>query len=106
MEYIGRLENDILIRSKNKIVIFGAGKELSSLLNQMDAMGIKKGVLCICDNNSAQQGKKIDGIEIVSPDYAFLRCRDAIYIVYNRFCMEISKQLMDEGIERIHLIRR
>ena len=106
MEYIGRLEHDRMIEDKSEIVIFGAGKELSCLLNQMNIIGVKSNILCICDNSLVLQGRKIDGIEIVSPEYAFSRYSNAIYIVYNRFCMEISRQLKDKGIKRIHLIRR
>ncbi len=106
MEYIGSFECDKkLINNEAGIVIFGAGKGLSGLLDKMEKSGIKGRVLCICDNNSEQQGNFIQGIQVISPEEAICRYSNAMFIVYNRFCEEISKQLIDEGIERIHLIR-
>lgn len=102
MEYIGRIEKDQkLYKNKNGIVIFGAGKKLSQLLNKIE----KRKVICICDNDLKKQRKEIEGITIVSPGYAFKFYNNATYIVYNQYCMEISRQLVLQGIEKIHLIR-
>lgn len=105
VEYIGRLQNDRLLKDKKQIVIFGAGKGLDWLLEQLQKLGVKDKVFCICDNNPKEQGRRIEGIEIVSPAYAFSSCNKGSYLVYNRFWREICGQLKEEGIEKIHLIR-
>lgn len=106
MEYIGRLENDRkLYADEVGIVIFGAGKDLGKILDKLEKLNIKKKVLCACDNDIEKQGKKIMGIEIVSPDYVLIHYSNATYIVYNQFCIEICRQLTEQGIKKIHLIR-
>lgn len=106
MEYIGKLEDDKkLYQNKKGIVIFGAGKELCRLLGKMEESEIQDRILCICDNDPQRQGGKMAGIAVVSPEYAFIHYNEAVYIVYNRFCAEISRQLVKMGIKNIHLLR-
>lgn len=104
MEYIGRLEKDRYIYGE-EIVIFGAGKGLYEILDRLEKMQIKDKIVCICDNDPEKHGKKIEGIEILNPKQIFSSHSSAAYIVYNQFCGEICKQLVNEGIYRIHLIR-
>lgn len=105
MEYIGRVENDRKLHmNETDIVVYGAGNELENLLNKLEKMHTKSKVACICDQNPEKQGKKVKGIEIVGPEYALNHYVDAAYIVYNRFSMEICRQLKEQGIEKIHLI--
>jgi FlaA1/EpsC-like NDP-sugar epimerase len=106
MEYIGRIENDNKLHmNETGIVIFGAGKDLEKLLDKLEKMHEKDKITCICDNNPAKQGKEVRGIKIVSPDYALRYYSNAAYIVYNKFCIEICRQLAGQRIEKIHLIR-
>lgn len=105
MEYIGKIENDKILTDASGIVIFGAGKNLGCLIEKLKRMGLRNRILCICDNDTSQHGKKIEEIEVVSPTYAFSIYSKAIYIVYNRFCVEICRQLIKEDIKRVHLIR-
>jgi len=106
MEYIGRIENDKKLHiNETGIAIFGAGKELEKLLDKLEQMHVKNKVICVCDNNLEKQGREVKGIKIVSPGYAFRCYGSAAYIVYNRFSMEICRQLAAQGINKIHLIR-
>lgn len=106
MEYIGRIENDKKLHMNEMgIVIFGAGKNLEKVLDKLEKIHEKNKVICVCDNDVKKQGREINGIEIVSPDYALRHYSGAVYIVYNQFCIEICRQLTEQGIERIHLIR-
>lgn len=105
MEYIGKIKNDKkLLQNKNGIVIFGAGNDLGKLLYKLNELHVKERVICICDNNPERQGKENLGIKIVNPEYAFSHYADSSYIAYNKFRLEICKQLVTSGIERIHLI--
>ena len=106
MKYIGRIEKDISLCEKNeKMVVFGAGKGLKRLLDKLEQLQIKDRVVCICDNNPEKQEKKISGIRVVSLDYALKNYRYENYIVYNQFCVEICRQLISNGVQKIHLIR-
>lgn len=106
MEYIGKIEHDRILReSGEEIVVFGAGRGLDNVVNKLDTMGVKDRIVCICDNNNEKQGEKVMGIEICSPEFAFENYSKAAYIVYNQFCIEICKQLLQEKIDKIHLIR-
>lgn len=106
MEYIGRIENDKkLYIEEHGIIVFGAGRGLEKLLDKFEEMHMKDRIICICDNNYEKQGKEINGIKIVNPQYAFNHYRNSDYIVYNQFCIEICMQLLEEGIKKVHLIR-
>lgn len=106
MEYIGRIEKDQkLCMNENGIIIFGAGERLESLLEKLEKLCIKDRVVCICDNHLEKHGKELEGIKIVSPDYAFSHYENSSYIAYNQFRLEICRQLVDRKIQRIHLIR-
>lgn len=106
MDYIGRIENDKKIRlTTDEIVIFGAGRDLERILDKLVEMCITNRVVCICDNSREKQGKEINGIKVISPDEAINYYNDAAYIVYNQFRIEICRQLKEQGIEKIHLIR-
>ena len=65
MEYIGKIENDrILCESREPIVVFGAGKEIKSLLYSLEVLQIKERVVCICDNNTQRQNGEVDNIQL------------------------------------------
>lgn len=105
MKYIGKLEFDKELKnSNNKIIIFGAGTLLKKMIEELVNNNLSERILCICDNNYHSCNKVFEDIEICSPEYVFKYYPDAIFIVYNRFCIEICEQLMKEGIKRIHLI--
>lgn len=106
MEYIGKIEYDKdLCVNGNEIVIFGAGSGFEKLIEKLEMLCVKDKIVCVCDNDIEKQGKKIQGIKIVSLEYALNYYKNAAYIVYNQFCIEICRQLIEKGIEKIHLIR-
>lgn len=106
MEYIGKIENDrILWESREPIVVFGAGKEITTLLHSLEMLQVKERVVCICDNNTERQSGEVDNIQLCSLEYAVSHYPNAMYMVYNRFSIEMSMQLIEKGIDRIHLLR-
>lgn len=106
MVYIGSLEFDDEIKKAKEIVIFGGGSMLSRLLKKMDKLNITEKIVAICDNNVAVQGKKVYGIPVLSPRYVCENYREADFIVYNRYFIEICEQLERNHIPGIHLIRQ
>lgn len=106
MEYIGKIENDrILWESREPIVVFGAGKEITTLLHSLEMLQVKERVVCICDNNTERQSGEVDNIQLCSLEYVVSHYPNAMYMVYNRFSIEMSMQLIEKGIDRIHLLR-
>ena len=105
MEYIGSLAFDTKLKDAAvNIVIFGAGKKLKSLLNEVQILGIRN-IACICDNDIGGKKESVEGIPIYSFNETLEKFHDADFVVYNRYAMDICQQLMDNGISKIHLIR-
>lgn len=106
MVYIGSLEYDEQIKTTGGIVIFGSGFLLPYLMKKLDTFNLSKKIIAICDNNTAVHGEKVAGISVMSPEYVFRKYAGADYIVYNQYFIEICKQLQENHIKRIHLIRQ
>lgn len=105
MEYIGKLEyDDVLKKEGICIVVFGAGTLAHDLIKKIEMEGIKKEVVCICDNNPEKCPAYIDGIKVVSFMQACEWYYDAHFIIYNKYVEEMAKQLMKSGITKIHYI--
>lgn len=105
MVYIGNLIYDEYIKKAEGIIIFGGGSMLPNLLQKMEQLNLLEKVTAICDNNVTIQGKEISGISVLAPDDACEEFNDLDFIVYNQYFMEICKQLVENHIDKIHLIR-
>lgn len=106
MEYIGSLEYDESLKKTNGIVIFGGGDMLPTLLKKLEGMKLAGEIIAICDNNVSLQGKEILGIPVLCLDYILEEYRDLDFVVYNRYSIEICKQLLENHVTKIHLIRQ
>lgn len=100
------LENDVKLESNSKeIVIFGAGSAVGRVIDKLEQLGMKDKVACICDNRPEICEKIIRNIKVMGFERAYSLYRNADYIVYNRYATEISQQLIEKGIEKIHYIK-
>lgn len=106
MVYIGSLEYDEEIKKTEGIIVCGAGSMLPLLMKKMARLNLSKKIIAICDNNTNIQGKRAEGILVMGAEQACKKYASADYIVYNRYFMEICKQLQEKHIKRIHLIRQ
>lgn len=106
MVYIGSLEYDEQLTASEGIIIFGAGAMLPCLLRKMERLKLSGKIIAICDNNAAMQGERQEGILVISPEDACREYRDKDYVVYNRYFMENCRQLQENHIAGIHLIRQ
>lgn len=106
MVYIGSLEYDEEIKKTEGIIVCGAGSMLPLLMKKMVWLNLSEKIMAICDNNTAIQGKRAEGILVMDVERAYKEYANADYIVYNRYFMEICKQLQEKQIKRIHLIRQ
>ena len=106
MVYIGSLDYDDSLKETEEIIVCGAGSMLPSLMEKMAKLNLSEKIMAICDNNIAIHGKRADGILVMGVERVYREYTDADYIVYNRYFMEICKQLQENHIKRIHLIRQ
>lgn len=106
MVYIGSLEHDVQLKASTGIVIFGAGTMFPHLLKKMEQFDLREKIIALCDNNTTIQGNRIAGISVISPEHACREYRDVDYIVYNQYFMENCRQLQENHVTRIHLIRQ
>ena len=107
MVYIGSLKFDDQLKDNTvPLVIFGAGKMCDSLIDDLKNLGVDKKVVGICDNDLSLCGRKMQNIQIYDPATVLKHFPEADFIVYNRYAIKICEQLLENGISRIHLIRR
>ncbi len=106
MRYIGYIENDIpLFESKSKIVICGAGGLFDKFLIKLESLGMRNRICSICDKDADKWGTSVQGIEIIPLEETIDKKAELEYIVYNRYRLEIARELAEQKIENIHLIR-
>lgn len=106
MEYIGRLKYDDILKEKEaKIVVFGAGKAAHYILSGLKEAGLLEKVVCICDNHPEQCMDCVENIRVISFEQAYSLYKDAKYIIYNKYAVEIAKQLIGANIKKIHYIK-
>ena len=103
MEYIGSISFDDKLYQSEQIVICGAGKMLPNLLTTLNMMQLLDRVVAICDGNTELWKKDINKIPINSYDKVILDYPNADYIVYNRFAVEISREI-NIRVKKIHLV--
>lgn len=93
-------------RNQKEIVIFGSGHYGKTLYNYLRQERITS-VVCFCDNNKEQQGKKIFDLEILSLEQVCHMYPNAYYLVTPKgYENEILRQLILNNIpiEKISII--
>lgn len=96
-----------ILDKASRIVVVSLGEGSTSVLKLYKKLGA--GDICtICDNSPMVQGKTVEGIEVVSVEYAVRTHPDAYFIITNRcHAQELSEQLVRLGVmsERIYVCR-
>ena len=105
MEYIGTIRNDSYLEPYSDIVICGAGTTCERIVELFDNRKEKEKIRFICDKETAKQGKKIQGIEVVSYDVAMRKLKDALYLVANVDVLNCVEMLHSHNIKNIHIVR-
>jgi FlaA1/EpsC-like NDP-sugar epimerase len=105
MVFIGYIEDDeLLLNTNNKIIIFGAGNIGNMILEKLDTLGIADRVVGFTDNSQGLWNKSKDGKIIIKPCEAFEQYHDCEFIIAcASYQKEIAKQLVDNDIINIHL---
>lgn len=104
MEYIGTCENDTKLDKEKEIVLFGCGKMAHGIYRILQQKHLDERVRYFCDNNEAVQGTSVCGCTVVSVEHAVREYPDAAYIVASTCVREMTEQLRDMGIKKIHII--
>lgn len=103
MEYIGHLQYDDILHKENQIVLCGAGNDLQKIIEQLKNVGLLDKVVRICDNDKTKWTMKTNGIMICSYEEAYDKYKNAAYIVYNRYKIEIYRQIKKKA-KKIHML--
>lgn len=104
LEYIGNILYDQQLCEDIPIVIYGAKGVGKLFLRFLQNNRWEKKVKCICDRNSELWGTQLEGINIVSPEEALQRYKDAVFLVGGKRADEILKVLFEAEVQRIHLL--
>lgn len=101
ISYMGKLENDNLLRENKKVLIFGAGDSGAFILQKMQKLGLDNNMAGFIDNDESKKGSIYCGYEIFLPEQ--LR-KDSYYVCVWKYSTEILNQLKNMGIGNIHLL--
>lgn len=104
MDYIGTCENDIKLEKEKKIVIFGCGKIARGVYQALQQRDLAGNICCFCDNNAKIQGTEMYGCMVVSVEDAVCDHPDAAFLVTSTCVREMTEQLRDMGVRKIHII--
>lgn len=100
--YVGRMINDeVLRKTERKVLIFGAGKTGTQLLEQITAMNMKSRIKGFIDNDCSKQGKMKCGFRIFAPEEIKL---EQYGVVVWKHAIPILNQLKEMNAKSVHLI--
>ncbi len=105
MKYIGTIEGDKGLEKEVQIIIYGAGKVGRHTLEVLEKAGMRKKIVCFCDNGKGMQGKMIEGIPVRKIDEACTLYPQGAWLVASMFVRQMVESLLQYGIEKIHIIR-
>lgn len=106
MEFIGEVLNDLdVMNGKNELVIVGAGTMGKQVFRILEEHHNTKKLRAFCDNNNKSWSQKIEGVSIWSIEETVKDHPNAIYLLCSKYVKELTYQLNDLGIHRIHLIK-
>lgn len=97
-EFIGVSPEELSQRiGKNDVIVcFGAGEMGKSFINILASFGCQ--VDYLCDNSSRLWGKKVNGIEIISPKKLEEMKDHAAVFISSKYFDEICRQLVEMGV--------
>lgn len=93
----------LLQKTEYPIILFGAGCTSEFIVEQMQQAGIYPRYFC--DNNQEKVGRRIAGIEVISPERALENKKSYFYITTQLFYREIKKQLMSLEIDEDRIMK-
>lgn len=93
----------LLQKTEYPIILFGAGCTSEFIVEQMQQAGIYPRYFC--DNNQKKVGRRIAGIEVISPERALENKKSYFYITTQLFYREIKKQLMSLEIDEDRIMK-
>ncbi len=92
-----------LEESRGPLVLFGAGALGGKILDCLRQDGIEPA--CFADNNPAKQGKRVKGLQVLSPEEAVGSFHGASFVVTIRSpghaYKDSRRQLLNEGCDRV-----
>lgn len=105
-EFVGVAPEELSqkIGENEVIVCFGAGGMGKSYINILASFGYQ--VDYLCDNSSKLWGKKVDGIEIISPKRLMEMKDRAVVFISSQYYDAIFEQLAEIGVQVCNIVRK
>lgn len=89
---------------KKEIIIFGSGSWGQFFHHLFYVLCIER-ILAYCDNQKAIQGKRLNGVLVISPEEAVQRYPDAVFVIANKnAAQKMETQLLELGVLRERVI--
>lgn len=101
MEYIGNVLYDDLFVEDRKFIIYGTGIFGKKLYLYFKKCGYENKVIYFCDRD-IQDGVFL-GVKVIYPLEA-VRVKNADFLVGGKYDTEMIDFLLDNGVEKIHLL--
>lgn len=106
MEYIGWLEDDELLKVKEEIVIYGAGKYGQRVYMSLKEKGLAEKVKAFCVSDEAASGGEVEGVKVVSVKVAAEKFPEACFLIASVAVRQMVEELREVGIaESIHVVK-
>lgn len=92
-----KIDNSLLIYKNKKVIIWGTASGGTDIYHLLKAIDVN--IIAFCDNNSKVWGKKLFGLDIISPNDLFQNFdNDMLIQIGSFFDREIEEQLLNAGI--------
>ena len=105
MKFIGRIQDDIMLRKENEIVIYGCGRTGKQIYQELKKRGLGEKVCAFCDENSDLYGKQIEGVLVMRLTEAVARYNEAAYLVASCCVKDMVIALQSMDVKNIHITR-
>lgn len=105
MKFIGSMEDDDQLNEKSQIVIYGTGTIGKRLFDLLVKRGLGNNIVAFCDSNSNLWGTSVKNREVMELKEITRRFPHADYLVGSCCVRQITETLLENDIERIHIVR-
>lgn len=105
MKYIGSMEEDDQLNEKSQIVIYGTGIIGKKIFDILVRRGLENNVVAFCDSNSNLWGTSVKDREVMELKEIIGRFPHADYLVGSCCVRQITETLVENDIEKIHIVR-
>lgn len=105
MRYIGRIQDDKLLKAEDRVIIYGCGGTGKKVYEELKKQGLSSKVCAFCDGDLKQVGKQIENIPVLSVREAAETYREAAFLVASCCVKDMVTELQRNHVDNIHITR-